>query len=473
MCVVTPAVTEGPYFVDERLNRADLRSDPTTGAVKAGVPLTLAVALSQVAASGACTPLANALVDMWHCDALGVYSDVSSQNTLGQRFLRGYQVSDANGQVQFLTIYPGWYAGRAVHIHFKVRTSPGAASGLEFTSQMFFDDALTDSVYTQAPYNARGRRSTLNSTERHLSGRRHPAAPPPFGIRRRLLGDVQRRRPCLNATCAGRRERRESGKSRAASGHARHKGRRVAGRLSGKRALVTAAGQGIGRSSAEAFVREGADVVATDLNADLLAGLGCTTGRLDVTDPQAVAELAADIGPVDILFNCAGIVHAGTVLECSDADWDRAFAINVTAMFHTIRAVLPGMLARGRGSIINMSSVASSVTGVPNRFAYGASKAAVVGITKSVAADFVARGIRCNAICPGTVESPSLRDRVRTQASSSGQQEADVLAQFAQRQPMGRLGRPAEIAALAVYLASDESAFTTGTVSIIDGGWTN
>ncbi len=247
----------------------------------------------------------------------------------------------------------------------------------------------------------------------------------------------------------------------------------MAGRLSGKRALVTAAGQGIGRSSAEAFVREGADVVATDLNADLLAGLGCTTGRLDVTDPQAIAKLAADIGPVDILFNCAGIVHAGTVLECSDADWDRAFAINVTAMFHTIRAVLPGMLARGGGSIINMSSVASSVTGVPNRFAYGASKAAVVGITKSVAADFVARGIRCNAICPGTVESPSLRDRVRTQANSSGQQEADVLAQFEQRQPMGRLGRPAEIAALAVYLASDESAFTTGTVSIVDGGWTN
>jgi protocatechuate 3,4-dioxygenase beta subunit len=165
MCVVTPAVTEGPYFVDERLNRSDLRSDPTTGAVKPGVPLTLTVALSQFGASGACTPLANALVDMWHCDALGVYSDVSAQNTLGQRFLRGYQVSDANGQVQFQTIYPGWYAGRAVHIHFKVRTSPGAASGLEFTSQMFFDDGLTDTVYTQAPYNGRGRRNILNSTD--------------------------------------------------------------------------------------------------------------------------------------------------------------------------------------------------------------------------------------------------------------------------------------------------------------------
>ena len=177
-----------------------------------------------------------------------------------------------------------------------------------------------------------------------------------------------------------------------------------------------------------------------------------------LTEGCITAQGPPTSGPSDILFNCAGIVHAGTVLECSDADWDRAFAINVTAMFHTIRAVLPGMLARGGGSIINMSSVASSVTGVPNRFAYGASKAAVVGITKSVAADFVARGIRCNAICPGTVESPSLRDRVRAQADSSGRAEADVLAEFEQRQPMGRLGRPAEIAALAVYLASDESA---------------
>jgi 2-keto-3-deoxy-L-fuconate dehydrogenase len=248
----------------------------------------------------------------------------------------------------------------------------------------------------------------------------------------------------------------------------------VAGRLAGKIALVTAAAQGIGRASAEAFAREGAEVIATDLNQDLLATLtGCTTRRLDVTDVSAIAALAAEVGPVDVLFNCAGIVHAGTVLQCTDTDWDRAFAVNATAMFHTIRAFLPGMLERGGGSIINMSSVASSVTGVPNRFAYGASKAAVVGITKSVAGDFVARGIRCNAICPGTVESPSLGDRVRAQAASTGRPEADVLAEFKGRQPMGRLGRPEEIAALAVYLASDESAFTTGTVSVVDGGWTN
>ena len=248
----------------------------------------------------------------------------------------------------------------------------------------------------------------------------------------------------------------------------------MAGRLTGKRALITAAGQGIGRASAEAFLREGAEVVATDLDAGLLTGLsGAVTRRLDVTDGAAIAALAADVGPVDILFNCAGIVHSGTVLDCSDTDWDRAFQINVTAMFHTVRAFLPGMLARGSGSIINMSSVASSVTGVPNRFAYGASKAAVIGLTRSIAADFVARGIRCNAICPGTVDSPSLRARVRAQAEASGRPVDDVAAEFAGRQPMGRLGRPEEIAAMAVYLASDESAFTTGTVAIVDGGWTN
>lgn len=246
----------------------------------------------------------------------------------------------------------------------------------------------------------------------------------------------------------------------------------MAGRLAGKRALVTAAGQGIGRASVEAFIREGAHVIATDLSADGLATLaGCTIRPLDVTDAAAIAALAADLGPIDVLFNCAGIVHAGTVLECTDRDWERAFAVNATAMFHTIRAFLPGMLARGGGSIINMASVASSVTGVPNRFAYGASKAAVIGITRSVAKDFVGK-VRCNAICPGTVESPSLRDRVRAQAEASGQAEADVRAQFEARQPMGRLGRPEEIAMLAVYLASDESAFTTGTVSLIDGGWT-
>ena len=245
------------------------------------------------------------------------------------------------------------------------------------------------------------------------------------------------------------------------------------GRLAGKRAVITAAAQGIGRASAEMFVREGAHVIATDVNGDGLATLaGCDPRQLDVTDTQAIAALAAAAGPVDILFNCAGIVHGGTVLECTSEDWSRAFEVNVTAMFQMIRAFLPGMLERGHGSIINMSSVASSVTGVPNRFAYGASKAAVIGLTKSIAVDFVARRIRCNAICPGTVDSPSLQGRIRTQASASGAAEADVRAQFEKRQPMGRLGRPEEIAALALYLASDESAFTTGTVSMVDGGWT-
>ncbi len=245
------------------------------------------------------------------------------------------------------------------------------------------------------------------------------------------------------------------------------------GRLAGKRAVITAAAQGIGRASTEMFVREGAHVIATDVNGDGLAALaGCDPRQLDVTDTQAIAALAAAAGPVDILFNCAGIVHGGTVLECTSEDWSRAFEVNVTAMFEMIRAFIPGMLERGHGSIVNMSSVASSVTGVPNRFAYGASKAAVIGLTKSIAVDFVARGIRCNAICPGTVDSPSLQGRIRTQASASGAAEADVRAQFEKRQPMGRLGRPEEIAALAVYLASDESAFTTGTVAVVDGGWT-
>jgi 2-keto-3-deoxy-L-fuconate dehydrogenase len=248
----------------------------------------------------------------------------------------------------------------------------------------------------------------------------------------------------------------------------------VSGRLAGKRALITAAAQGIGRASAELFAREGALVVATDVNADLLDQVsGCDRRPLDVTDTRGIAALAADVGPVDVLFNCAGIVHGGTILECAAEDWDRAFAINVTAMFQMIRAFLPGMLERGGGSIVNMSSVASSVTGVPNRCAYGASKAAVIGLTKSVAVDFVARGIRCNAICPGTVDSPSLQARIRAQASSSGLSEDTVRGQFEGRQPMGRLGRPEEIAMLALYLASDESAFTTGTVSVVDGGWTN
>jgi 2-keto-3-deoxy-L-fuconate dehydrogenase len=236
---------------------------------------------------------------------------------------------------------------------------------------------------------------------------------------------------------------------------------------------VTAAGQGIGRASAEAFVREGARVIATDRDESLLASLGgCETRRLDVTDAEAIAALAGGMPGPDVLFNCAGMVANGTILDCTEEDWHASFALNVTAMYRIVRAFLPGMLERGRGSIINMSSVASSVTGVPNRFAYGASKAAVIGMTKSIAKDFVARGIRCNAICPGTVESPSLRARIRVQAESTGTAEADVLAAFKARQPMGRLGRAEEIAALAVYLASDESAFTTGVVQVVDGGWT-
>lgn len=251
----------------------------------------------------------------------------------------------------------------------------------------------------------------------------------------------------------------------------------MTGRLAGKTALVTAAGQGIGRATAEAFAREGARVIATDRDAALLAGLagptGVTARRLDVLDAAAIAALAADVGPVDVLFNGAGIVHAGTVLECSEDDWALAFDLNVRSMYRTIKAFLPGMLERGRGSIVNVASAAGSTKGVPNRFVYGTSKAAVVGLTKSVAADFVTRGIRCNAICPGTVESPSLRERIAAQAKASGQSVAQVEAAFVGRQPMGRLGRAEEIAALAVYLASDESSFTTGTVQLIDGGWSN
>ncbi|KAB8041354.1 SDR family oxidoreductase [Janthinobacterium aquaticum] len=248
-------------------------------------------------------------------------------------------------------------------------------------------------------------------------------------------------------------------------------------RLQGKTALLTAAGQGIGRATAEAFVREGARVIATDINQAQLDTLreqtGCTTHLLDVTDGDAIATLIKEIGPVDILFNCAGFVDGGTILECSDEAWDRSFDINARSMFHLMRAVLPGMLEKGGGSIVNMSSVASSVKGAPNRFIYGASKAAVVGMTKSVAADFVTRGIRCNAICPGTIESPSLKERIAAQAQASGQTVAEVQAAFVARQPMGRVGKAEEIAALALYLASDESAFTTGMVHTIDGGWSN
>jgi 2-keto-3-deoxy-L-fuconate dehydrogenase len=245
-------------------------------------------------------------------------------------------------------------------------------------------------------------------------------------------------------------------------------------RLANKTALITAAGQGIGRATAEAFIGEGARVIATDINQDQLATLtGCTTRRLDVTDAAAIAALAKETGGIDVLFNCAGFVHNGTILDCDEEAWDFSFDLNVRSMYRLIRAFLPGMLERGGGSIVNMASVASSVKGAPNRFVYGASKAAVIGLTKSVAADFVGKGIRCNAICPGTIESPSLRERIAAQAQSTGQSIAQVEAAFVSRQPVGRVGKTDEIAALAVYLASNESAFTTGTTHVIDGGWSN
>jgi 2-keto-3-deoxy-L-fuconate dehydrogenase len=245
-------------------------------------------------------------------------------------------------------------------------------------------------------------------------------------------------------------------------------------RLAHKYALITAAGAGIGRATALAFVREGARVLATDINAEALASLAAEhpsigTRSLDVTQPEQIQALVSAHGPFDVLFNCAGYVHAGTILDTDEASWRRSFAINVDSMFHLCKAVLPGMLERGRGSIINMSSVASSIKGVPNRFAYTATKAAVIGLTRSIAADYVTRGVRCNAICPGTVKTPSLGDRVR---ALGGDEEANWRS-FVQRQPMGRLGEPEEIAALALYLASDESAFTTGTVHVVDGGWSN
>jgi 2-keto-3-deoxy-L-fuconate dehydrogenase len=242
----------------------------------------------------------------------------------------------------------------------------------------------------------------------------------------------------------------------------------MAGRLAGKKALITAAAAGIGRASAELYATEGAEVIATDIDEGKLSGLmGCITRRLDVTDKAAIERLVAETGPVDVLFNCAGWVQVGTILECDEEAWQRSFAINVTPMYRLTKGYLPGMLERGGGSIINMSSVSSSVKGVPNRCAYGASKAAVIGLTKSVAADFASRNIRCNAICPGTVETPSLDDRMRAHGDYEAAQQA-----FVSRQPMGRLGRPEEIAYLALYLASDESAYTTGTIHIIDGAMT-
>src|ERR1700722_19375741 len=245
----------------------------------------------------------------------------------------------------------------------------------------------------------------------------------------------------------------------------------MAGRLAGKGALLTAAAAGIGRGTAEAFAREGARVIATDIDVAGLAGLDADKRKLDVRSTEAVEALAREVGPIDILFNCAGYVHHGTVLDTSDADWDFSFDLNVKSMHRTIKAFLPGMLEKGRGSIVNIASGASSVRGIANRYVYGASKAAVIGLTKSVAVDYIRRGVRCNAICPGTVESPSLEGRIATLSAQSGQPVSAVRQAFVDRQPMGRLGRPEEIAMLAVYLASDESEFTTGQIHLADGGF--
>lgn len=246
----------------------------------------------------------------------------------------------------------------------------------------------------------------------------------------------------------------------------------MSNRLSGKNAVITAAAQGIGRATAIAFADEDATVWATDINEVALGSLSrerpeLLTRRLDVRDSQAVMAFAEETGPINVLFNCAGFVHDGTIFECTEEDWDASFDLNVKSMFRMCRSFLPAMLEAGGGSIINMSSAASSVKAAPRRFVYGTTKAAVIGLTKAIAADFIGRGIRCNAICPGTVETPSLQDRMKAQGDVKVAREA-----FVSRQPMGRLGQPAESAALAVYLASDESSFTTGQIHIIDGGWT-
>jgi 2-keto-3-deoxy-L-fuconate dehydrogenase len=245
----------------------------------------------------------------------------------------------------------------------------------------------------------------------------------------------------------------------------------MAGRLQGKVAFVTAAGQGIGRGAALAFAREGATVWATDLNAKTLAALegqdGIRTRPLDATDEAAIARVAAEVGDIDVLFNCAGFVHHGTILDCTPKDWDFSFNINVRSMYLVTRALLPGMLKKGAGSIINMASVASSLKGLPNRFVYGATKAAVIGLTKAIAADYVRQGIRCNAICPGTVDTPSLGERINAFADPV-QARKDFIA----RQPMGKLGTVDDITGILVFLASDESLFATGNAYAIDGGMT-
>ncbi|MFG0283799.1 MAG: SDR family oxidoreductase [Phycisphaerales bacterium JB039] len=246
----------------------------------------------------------------------------------------------------------------------------------------------------------------------------------------------------------------------------------MTGRLEGKRAVITGAGHGIGRATALAFAHQGASVLATDIDEASVSQLARLHSRieprqLDVRDGAAIAALPPAAGAIDILFNCAGFVHSGTILDCGEDDWAASFDLNVTAMYRMIRAFLPGMLQRGGGSILNMASVASSVKGVPNRCVYSATKAAVIGLTKSVAADFVGRGVRCNAICPGTVQTPSLDQRIAAMGDVDEARKA-----FIARQPIGRLGTPEEIAALCVYLASDESGYTTGAIHIIDGGWT-
>lgn len=249
----------------------------------------------------------------------------------------------------------------------------------------------------------------------------------------------------------------------------------MSGRLNGKTAFCTASGAGIGRAVAVAFAREGARVIATDIDLAKLKGLSeegvAETHLLDVRHTASVEKTAKSVGPVDILFNAAGFVHHGTVLDCTDEEWDFAFDLNVRSMHRTIRAFLPGMLAKGQGSIVNIASGAGSVRGIPNRYVYGATKAAVIGLSKAVAADYIRRGVRCNAICPGTVQSPSLDDRIAGQAKALGKSIDEIRQMFVDRQPMGRLGTAEEVAHLAVYLASDESAFTTGTIMMVDGGF--